>query len=405
MNRRIEWRRLLLLLPLVCLMAACSAGKPAALGAGSVIQGGDGASAGKPEGGRAATPGIGPGRPDTHNEFEHAGGSTAAASGSTIAEPLCRPESGKDAEASPSVRYVNVNVATLWASPQAPRALDEPSLRFPADVPAWLGPMTVRDKLGLVGKTETEALYGERVVLLEERGDWVRVAVPEQRTPKLAQGYPGWLPKRQLAERSEAAAYAGCPVAVIGKRTATLYADAELRKPALQLSFGTRLPVVAAAAGLTLTVVTPDDGRRYLAASDAIVRKPDAAIAPPSGTELVELGRGFLGLPYLWAGASGFGFDCSGFTYALYRYYGILLPRDAKDQAKAGRAVDRADLQPGDLLFFAYDKGKGAVHHVAMYAGDGLMLHSPKTERSVELIPFDTPEYAAEFAGARRFLP
>ncbi len=59
----------------------------------------------------------------------------------------------------------------------------------------------------------------------------------------------------------------------------------------------------------------------------------------------------------------------------------------------------------GDLIFFAYDQGKGSVHHVGMYIGDGNMIHSPRAERSVEIIPLNTPGYIEEYAGARRYLP
>jgi cell wall-associated NlpC family hydrolase len=320
----------------------------------------------------------------------------------------CNPSDTSDTSAADTVagssrRYVNVNVATLWQSPQANRAIDEPSLRAPADIPAWLDAMSVPDKLWLVGRTETEALYGEPVELLEERGGWARVAVPAQAAPQ--RGYPGWLPKRQLADRSAATAFAGCRQAIVNEPTAWLYADETLQHPVLQLSFGTRLPV-AAERGAALQVATPTDGLHWLAARDADVRGGDLPPQKeqPDGDAVVRLGKRFLGLPYVWAGTSGFGFDCSGFTYSLYRNFGIELPRDAKDQAKAGRSVDPGKLQPGDLLFYAYDKGRGAVHHVAIYAGDGMMLHSPKTERSVELIPMSTPAYASEFAGARRFL-
>ena len=74
-------------------------------------------------------------------------------------------------------------------------------------------------------------------------------------------------------------------------------------------------------------------------------------------------------------------------------------------QSRNGVAVDKEHLQKGDLIFFAHDQGKGSVHHVAMYIGDGNMIHSPRAERSVEIIPLNTPGYIEEYAGARRYLP
>jgi cell wall-associated NlpC family hydrolase len=113
----------------------------------------------------------------------------------------------------------------------------------------------------------------------------------------------------------------------------------------------------------------------------------------------------FLGLPYLWAGNSAYGFDCSGFTYTIYKYYGILLPRDATDQIHKGTFIYKSQLQPGDLLFFATNKGKGNIHHVSMYVGNGKMIQAPRAGKSIEIISINTSPYKEEYAGARRYLP
>ena len=74
-------------------------------------------------------------------------------------------------------------------------------------------------------------------------------------------------------------------------------------------------------------------------------------------------------------------------------------------QVVLSKDLPEENLQKGDLIFFAHDQGKGSVHHVAMYIGDGNMIHSPRAERSVEIIPLNTPGYIEEYAGARRYLP
>ncbi|UUZ79250.1 C40 family peptidase [Paenibacillus sp. P26] len=305
----------------------------------------------------------------------------------------------------PALRQIAVSVATLWKEPGLSRSKDRPSLQNPADLRAWLAPMNTADKLWLVGKLETEVLLGTQVKPLEVRNDWAKAAVAEQGKPGSPDGYTGWSPRSQLSD--SLTDYSACPVAMVIKPTAMLYELARDQDPAMEISFGTRLPVVLEE-GPRWAVAVPQ-GIRWVDQTDVLREAGDRAAmqqeSAVTGPQLVETARQFVGLPYLWAGTSGFGFDCSGFTYSLYRFYGIAIPRDAKDQEVAGTKVKPEELQPGDLLFYAHNKGKGQVHHVAMYIGEGRMIHSPQTGRTVEIIPVSTPEYSAEFAGARRFIP
>ncbi|MFE2105176.1 NlpC/P60 family protein [Kitasatospora sp. NPDC059463] len=95
-----------------------------------------------------------------------------------------------------------------------------------------------------------------------------------------------------------------------------------------------------------------------------------------------------LGKPYVWGATGPSGFDCSGLTGAAYRAAGVKLPRVSQDQWKAGARIARADLQPGDLVFF-YDD----LHHVGLYIGEGRMIHAPRTGKNVEVLPIDVMPY------------
>ncbi len=298
---------------------------------------------------------------------------------------------------------VNVAVATLWTEPGLARKLDAPSLTSPVDMEAWTKAMNTADKRRwLTGKTETQAVYGQELRLLQVKGDWAYVAVVDQSTPKSSYGYPGWMPRAQFITTTDAAAYMTCPIAIVTDKMATLYGE-DRSSSLLTLSFNTRLPVTKQIDGW-VQVHLPDGGNGWLKESAANVVKQATDIPKPTGADLIATGKRFLGLPYLWAGVSAYGFDCSGFTSTIYSFHGISLPRDASAQIKEGKAVSWSQMKPGDLMFFAHQQGKGSVHHVSMYIGDGKMMHSPKAGKTVEIISINTPAYKSEFAGARRYI-
>lgn len=118
-------------------------------------------------------------------------------------------------------------------------------------------------------------------------------------------------------------------------------------------------------------------------------RRVAAAIA---ASILAEAER-HLGVRYVWGGSDPeTGFDCSGFVQYVYGKVGIALPRVTRDQAKVGSHVplDRETFQPGDLLFFASDGRR--IDHVAIYAGDGRIIHAPAGSSHVRYDPLWTPE-------------
>nr|WP_042196987.1 C40 family peptidase [Kibdelosporangium sp. MJ126-NF4]CEL22673.1 similar to Cell wall-associated hydrolase (invasion-associated proteins) [Kibdelosporangium sp. MJ126-NF4]CTQ89814.1 similar to Cell wall-associated hydrolase (invasion-associated proteins) [Kibdelosporangium sp. MJ126-NF4] len=104
------------------------------------------------------------------------------------------------------------------------------------------------------------------------------------------------------------------------------------------------------------------------------------------------------GDPYKWSGMSPGAFDCSGLMMWSYGQAGIRLPRSSRAQYTVGRAVSRDALQHGDLLFFG--GSAGSIHHVAMYVGDGKMVHAPNTGDVVKVVPLGGG--GSDYFGAKR---
>lgn len=106
-------------------------------------------------------------------------------------------------------------------------------------------------------------------------------------------------------------------------------------------------------------------------------RIPDSPTATPRAAHLLSIASSYIGVRYTWGGNTPReGFDCSGFTKYVFAKQGVALPRTSREQSRVGERIpaDFRDLVPGDLMFFA-EPGR-AISHVAIYAGDGRIIHS-----------------------------
>ena len=138
----------------------------------------------------------------------------------------------------------------------------------------------------------------------------------------------------------------------------------------------------------------------------AVVRTPDgpgtlSGVEAPlkaSAASIVAQAKRFVGLRYLWGGLSGWGFDCSGLVWDVFRVHGLTIPRDADPQFHHGTPVERSQLRPGDLLFWG---SRNYADHVAIYAGNGSMVEAPDSAHSVRVVPVRWDRY---YLGARRYL-
>jgi cell wall-associated NlpC family hydrolase len=121
--------------------------------------------------------------------------------------------------------------------------------------------------------------------------------------------------------------------------------------------------------------------------------------ASPAAAAALGFAQAQLGKPYVWGATGPDSFDCSGLTGAAYAAAGVALPRTAQQQWFAGPHVSLADLQPGDLMFWASNPNDpGSIHHVALYAGQGLMVAAPHSGDVVKIQPI----YLEGYVGAVR---
>jgi cell wall-associated NlpC family hydrolase len=227
----------------------------------------------------------------------------------------------------------------------------------------------------------SQAIYGTNVDLVVARGEWSRIQTPDH--------YKGWVPSRHIRILLTGNGYANSvPSVQVQSLFANIYAEPDItkHKPVVTVPFETHLELVAdsttknakAAPDGWLQVHLPDLRSAWVQTGDVI-----SNAKPLSIPESIELAKRFLGIPYLWGGSSSFGFDCSGFTQMLVRARGINMPRDADQQAawSGVAAVQRKDLQPGDLLFFGSSAKQ--ITHTGMYIGDGQFIHDTTNEHPV----------------------
>ena len=127
---------------------------------------------------------------------------------------------------------------------------------------------------------------------------------------------------------------------------------------------------------------------------------PDGASVVPASqySGVVGVAMRYLGTPYVWAGASPAGFDCSGFTMYVFAQVGVSLPHFTGAQYAMGVPVAYDQLEPGDLVFF------DGLGHEGIYIGGGQFIHSPHTGDVVKISSLTEAYYSGAYVGARRIL-
>ncbi|MEO3774195.1 NlpC/P60 family protein [Micromonospora sp. B9E7] len=286
---------------------------------------------------------------------------------------------------------IRVAVATLWTSPEAVRPVDRPALTARADILAWVAGMNTDQQVG--DCVLSQLLLGERVLVSELRPDgWARVVAVEQPAAKLdPRGYPGWLPVEQLTPVDPTAAGTEPPL-VVDTTVTGLHAAPGGPVVLPGVVVGTRLVPAGPARDDWRPVHVPGQATPLWLPDDHLVVTSAAA---PTPAEALAVAQRLLDVIYIWGGLSAHGIDCSGLVHLAWRRLGVLLPRDADDQAAATTPLTLGAERPGDLYFFARPGSK--IHHIGIVTatpgngGERRMLHACYRRRRVieEPLPAD----------------
>ena len=192
--------------------------------------------------------------------------------------------------------------------------------------------------------------------------------------------------------------------ALAGQRIALAAAQKKYHVLLDKLTAQQRLAFLAAS---TVTV-SKKKLKEVVAASSATVTKdahatvttdkhaavPVGSTASNSAQVAVRFALAQRGKPYVYATSGPNSYDCSGLTAAAWQAAGVSIPHQSGQQYRIGQHVSRSQLQPGDLVFFY-----SPIHHVALYIGNGLVVHAPTEGDVVKVVPLNR---AGPYTGATR---
>lgn len=235
----------------------------------------------------------------------------------------------------------------------------------------------------------TQALLGMPVRVLERDG-WYRIQTPDD--------YIAWTHRVSVlpVTREEMTAWNRAEKVVVTSHYAFVYSQPDRRSQTVSdIVAGNRLKLEGTKGGF-YRVSYPDGRQGYVEKSAALPEKEWRKSLKQDAASIIRTAHTLMGVPYLWAGTSSKGVDCSGFVRTVLFMHDIIIPRDASQQAYVGQHIDIApdfsNLQPGDLVFFgrkATAERKERVVHVGIYIGGRRFIHSQGDVRISSFDPQD----------------
>lgn len=235
----------------------------------------------------------------------------------------------------------------------------------------------------------TQALMGMPVRVLQRDG-WYRIQTPDN--------YIAWVHRVGIhpVTKEELTAWNRSEKIVVTSHYGFVYSRPDVRSQTISdVVAGNRLKWEGTK-GAFYKVAYPDGREGYISKSISMPEGKWRASLKQEPADIICTAHTLMGVPYLWAGTSSKGVDCSGFMRTVLFMHDILIPRDASQQAYVGQHIDIApdfgNLQPGDLIFFgrrATAERKERVVHVGMYIGNKRFIHSQGDVRISSFDPAD----------------
>jgi cell wall-associated NlpC family hydrolase len=265
----------------------------------------------------------------------------------------------------------------------------------------------LRAKPAETAELMSQAILGTPLTVLKKEHGWYYVESPDE--------YAGWISDGiELMSRDDFAVWTARPKVIVTSEFGfTRAAQEDTAQVVSDIVVGALLALIKEA-GAYYQVQYPDGRVAFLSRRDGQLFSNWLEKAEDTPGNIVATAKRFIGIPYLWGGTSSKAFDCSGFTKTVYYLNGVLLPRDAGQQALVGDPVEPGpaleNLRVADLLFFGSkangEKGE-RVTHVGIYLGDKKFIHASGDVRINSFLPSHA-DYSAHhrksFLQARRII-